>query len=71
MESLLGMVFVIIEHWLLLKFSLENLLRGEDILEEEEKNYSNGYHFADDLIRRVHNEDASSPILFWLFESKF
>ena len=37
MESFLGMVFVIIEHCLLLKFALEKRLREEEILEEEEK----------------------------------
>ena len=37
MESFLGMVFVIIEHCLLLKFVLKKRLREEDVLEEEEK----------------------------------
>ena len=37
MESFLGMVFVIIEHCLLLKFALKKRLREEDVLEEEEK----------------------------------
>ena len=37
MESFLGMVFVIIEHFLLLKFVLKKRLREEDVLEEEEK----------------------------------
>ena len=37
MESFLGMVFVIIEHCLVLKFALEKRLREEDVLEEKEK----------------------------------
>ena len=53
-------VFWITEHCFLLKFVLEKRLRGKDILEEERKNsFLMVYRFADDLIRCVHNEDAS------------
>ena len=47
-ESFLGMVLVITEHCLSLKFVLEKRLRGKDILEEERKVTLNGYRFADD-----------------------
>ena len=53
------MVFVITEHCLSLKFVLEKRLRGKDIFEEKRKFILNGYRFADDEIRFVHNEDAS------------
>ena len=47
-ESFLGMVLVITEHCLSLKFVLEKRLRGKNILEEERKFILNGYRFADD-----------------------
>ena len=59
MESFLGIVFVIIEHCLLLKFALEKRLREIRYFGRGGKIYSNGCRLADDLIRRVHNEDAS------------
>ena len=48
-------------HWALfvIEICLEKRLRGKDILEEERKFILNGYRFADDWIRFVHNEDAS------------
>ena len=59
MESFLGMVFVIIEHCLLLKFVLEKRLRERIFWKRRENSFLMVYRFADDLIRCVHNEDAS------------
>ena len=59
MESFLGLVFVITEHCLLLKFVLEKRLRERIFWKRRENSFLMVYRFADDLIRCVHNEDAS------------
>ena len=59
MESFFGLVFVITEHCLLLKFVLEKRLREGYFGRGEKISFLMVYRFADDLIRCVHNEDAS------------
>ena len=48
-------------HWALfvIEICFGEAITRKDILEEERKFIFNGYRFADDLIRYVHNEDAS------------
>ena len=72
MESFFGLVFVITEHCLLLKFVLEKRLRERIFWKRRENFIFNGLSLC-----RWFNSMCTqwrcfaSPVLFWLFESKF